>query len=237
MSTKRNVAIGTGAAAVIAATVAFLPNWEGMDKVARRDPVGTGHPITYCYGQTSEFGDVKVGTRFTKQECDDKLAESLPKYLAGIDGCIKVPLPVKTVASVLDASYNAGIAAACHSPMLAKMNAGDIRGGCEAFAGWRITGNHQVLPGLIARRGGRPHDSRKSERDLCLEGLSEPKSSWYVGTGVEALNHSPELKPLMELTPEQFKIDPYACFGAGRYQAMSEARSCPVKKPKRWWER
>jgi lysozyme len=40
--------------------------WEGMDKVAKRDMIGTGHPVTYCYGQTDEFGKVKVGTRFTK---------------------------------------------------------------------------------------------------------------------------------------------------------------------------
>jgi hypothetical protein len=71
----------TGSAAVIAATVVFLPNWEGMDKVAKRDMIGTGHPVTYCYGQTDEFGSVKSGTRFNKQECDQKLAESLPKYL------------------------------------------------------------------------------------------------------------------------------------------------------------
>jgi hypothetical protein len=28
--------------------------------------IGTGHPVTYCHGQTDEFGKVKVGTRFTK---------------------------------------------------------------------------------------------------------------------------------------------------------------------------
>lgn len=179
MTTARKVGIGTAAAGVIAATVAFVPNWEGMDKVAKRDMIGTGHPVTYCYGQTDEFGTVKVGTRFNKQQCDEKLAESLPKYLERLDKCIKVPLPTRSVAALLDASYNAGTGAVCKSPMLAKMNAGDIRGGCNAFVGWYVRSDGQVRKGLIARRSG-IGDGRKSERDLCLEGLNEPKNTWYA---------------------------------------------------------
>src|SRR5262249_48629453 len=138
----------------------------------------------YCYGQTSEFGEVKAGTRFTKQECDKKLTESLPKYLGEIEFCIHVPLPVKTEAALLDAAYNAGSPAVCHSPMLAKMNAGDLLGGCKAFVGWRVTGAGYALPGLIARRGGNPRDARKSEKQLCLEGVAEgvaspAKKSWW----------------------------------------------------------
>lgn len=159
-------------AGVITACVMFTPTWEGMDKVAKRDMIGTGHPITYCYGQTSEFGDVKVGTKFTKAECDEKLAESLPKYLEALEPYIHVPLPDKVLASLLDASYNAGPAAVGRSPMVAKMNAGDIRGGCNAFQGWYITSDHQVRKGLVARRSG--IDSRKSEKQLCLEGLNDP---------------------------------------------------------------
>lgn len=172
MSTARKVGIGAGAAGVIAATVAFLPNWEGMDKVAKRDMIGTGHPVTYCYGQTDEFGKVKVGTKFVKQQCDELLAQSLPKYLAKIEPCIKVDLPDKTKAALLDAAYNAGPAAVCKSPMVAKMNAGDLRGGCNAFKGWYVRSDGQVRNGLVARRSG-IGDGRKSERDLCLEGLAE----------------------------------------------------------------
>lgn len=181
MTSARKAGLGAGAAAVIAATVAFLPSWEGMDKVAKRDMIGTGHPITYCYGQTDEFGDVKVGTRFTKMQCDAKLAESLPRYFARIDKCIKVPLPVKSVAALLDASYNAGAGAVCRSPMLAEMNAGSVRAGCDAFRDWRTTtknnGVRRTVKGLIARRTG-IGDGRQSERDLCLEGLRE--DAWYI---------------------------------------------------------
>lgn len=177
MSWKKTAAAG-GSAAVIATTVAFLPSWEGMDVVAKKDTIGTGHPVTYCYGQTDEFGKVAVGTRFTKTQCDEKLAQSLPKYLAQLDRCLKVPLPVKSVSSLLDASYNAGAGAVCKSPMLRLMNDGNIRGGCEAFKGWYVRSDGQVRKGLVARRQG-IGDGRKSERDLCLEGLREAKSGWY----------------------------------------------------------
>jgi lysozyme len=141
-----------------------------MDAVAKKDMIGTGHPVTYCYGQTDEFGKVKEGTRFTKAECDKKLAESLPKYLAKIEPCIKVPLPDKTKAALLDAAYNAGPAAVCRSPMVRKMNAGDLVGGCNAFAGWYVRSDGVVRRGLLARRGG---DARKGEKQLCLEGVAE----------------------------------------------------------------
>lgn len=170
MTVKHTAATVSGSAA-IACCVAFTPIWEGMDSVAKVDRIGTGHPITYCYGQTDEFGKVKVGQRFTKAECDAKLAESLPHYLALIEPCIHVDLADKTMASLLDASYNAGPRAVCRSPMVAKMNARHIKAGCEAFAGWYVSSDHVVRRGLIGRRTG--IDSRKSERQLCLEGLSD----------------------------------------------------------------
>lgn len=228
-TTKKVAYTGAGSAAVIAATIAFLPNWEGRDEVAKKDMIGTGHPITYCYGQTDEFGKVKVGTRFTKKECDEKLAESLPFYLTKIQACIKVALPAKTTASLLDAAYNAGSAAVCRSPMVAKMNAGDLRGGCDAFRGpknpktgeydrpWYASSDGKVRKGLVARRVG-IGDGRKSERDLCLEGVREglPKQA---------------LVPIAPSDPH----DPYACFGAGRYAAMAAGQICPP--PKRWWQK
>lgn len=161
---------GAGSLAVIAAATTILTVWEGTDLVAKKDMIGTGHPLTYCHGQTDEFGKVKEGQRFTPAQCKDLLAKSLPKYLTPLQACVKVQLPVKTMAALLDAAYNAGPAAVCRSPMVAKMNAGDIRGGCEAFAGWYIRSDGQVRKGLVARRGGLPGDKRVNEKQLCLEG-------------------------------------------------------------------
>jgi len=173
MSVKKTAATA-GGAGVIACAVAFTPIWEGMDKVAARDRIGTGHPITYCNGLTSHDGSVKVGQRFTKKECDERLAEALPKYLAQIEPCIHVALPDRTKAALLDAAFNAGPAAVCRSPMVAKMNAGNLRAGCLAFAGWYVRSDGKVRAGLIDRRNGEDHgDPRQSEKGLCLQGLKE----------------------------------------------------------------
>lgn len=178
---KKSAGIGA-----IAVCVGFTPIWEGMDLVAKRDMIGTGNPITYCNGLTSADGAVKVGQRFTPDQCKTLLAKAMPKYWDGISPCIHVDLPVQTSAALLDAAFNAGPAAVCNSPMLAKMNAGDIKGGCEAFANWYVTtknnGVRRVVPGLVNRRGGNPKETRKTEKDLCLEGLSNPpmpQTNWW----------------------------------------------------------
>lgn len=191
----------TGGAAVIAITVPFLMGWEGMDPVAKRDMIGTGHPITYCNGLTSVDGKVKVGQRFTKQECEERLALALPKYLNALNKSITAPIPKKSAAALLDASFNAGSAAVGRSPMLAKMNVGSIHAGCDAFKGWYTTtknnGVRKEVKGLDCRRSG--CDSRKSERALCLEGLTEPKATWYVA----ARSNEPveDMPPLADYKP------------------------------------
>lgn len=157
---------GAAGAGVIAAVIAFTANWEGTDLVAKKDMIGTGHPMTYCHGQTDEFGKVKAGQRFTPAQCDKLLAESLPKYLTPLEVCIKTDIPVKAMAASLDAAYNAGPPAVCKSPMVAQFNAGNVRAGCEAFRGWYIRASGRVVKGLINRRNG--------EANLCLEGVKEP---------------------------------------------------------------
>jgi lysozyme len=222
LKTSHKVA-GASTAAVIAVAVAFTPNWEGMDKVAKRDMIGTGHPITYCYGQTDEFGKVKVGTRFSKAECDVKLAESLPKYLAKVGPAVHVPVPVKTMAALLDAAYNAGPAAVARSPMVAKINAGNIAAGCEAFNGWYVRSAGQVRKGLIARRAGETvGDTRKSERKLCLEGLSDT-GPWYQ----HGVSVAPS-KPAVE-APKPSKDHPKAP------KAVEAPKAAPAPFYMRFW--
>lgn len=180
---KTSSKVGATGAGAIAICLTFTPIWEGMDLVAKPDAIGTGHPLTYCNGLTSTDGKVKAGQRFTPAQCKKLLAEALPKYWAPIEPCIHVPLPDKTASSLLDASFNAGPTAVCKSPMLATMNKGDLKGGCEDFDGWYITtknnGLRRIVPGLVNRRSG---DWRKGEKQLCLEGVAEglpkPVSFW-----------------------------------------------------------
>lgn len=160
-------------AAVIAATMTILPIWEGMDPVAKKDMIGTGHPLTYCQGLTSVDGSVKEGQRFTPAQCDKLLAKALPKYLTPLQKCVTADIPVKSMGALVDAAYNAGPAAVCRSPMVKKMNAGDVAGGCRAFEGWYVRSDGQVRKGLVARRSGISGDKRKNEMQLCLDGVKE----------------------------------------------------------------
>jgi lysozyme len=59
-------------------------------------------------------------------------------------------------------AFNIGTAAFCRSSVARRWNAGDWRGGCEAFLMWVHAGG-RVVPGLINRR--------KAERAICLRGL------------------------------------------------------------------
>lgn len=163
LKTRHKVGISAGA---ITAAITFIQPWEGLWTTAKVDTIGTGHPVTYCYGMTSEAGRVEVGKKFTPKQCTDLLAQTLPKYWDEIAPCIKVPLPDKPKAALISAAYNAGSAAVCRSPMVAKMNAGDIKGGCQAFSGWYVRASGQVVKGLINRRNG--------ERKLCLDGAADP---------------------------------------------------------------
>jgi lysozyme len=194
IKTAHKVVAG-GTAAVIVATVGFLPGWEGTDHVAKRDMIGTGHPLTWCHGQTpADDPTVKPGQRFTDAQCDAALAKSLPKYLDKTGPCVHRPVPIKVMASLLDAAYNAGPAAVCKSPMVAKINAGDIRGGCDAFRGWYVRSAGQVRKGLIARRSG-IGDGRKSERDLCLEGANDSRSDLYFHSTQKVVTLAPPAQP------------------------------------------
>lgn len=170
MKPSKKVVAGTAAAftvAVLGATTPFLKKWEGTDLVAVRDPIGTGHPLTYCNGLTATDGSVKPGQKFTPAQCDARLAKALPKYLNPLQACIKKTIPVHSMAAALDAAYNAGPVAVCRSPMVTRFNEGAIEAGCNAFKGWYISSAGVVRRGLINRRN--------AEVKLCLQGLAEPQ--------------------------------------------------------------
>jgi len=164
---KTSHKVGGGAAA-FALACAFIQPWEGLWTTAKVDTIGTGQPVTVCYGATkAEIPTLKTGQKFTKQECAALLTKSLPKYWNGIAPCVHVDLPDSAAAALISAAYNAGSSAVCKSPMVKAMNGGDISGGCNAFRGWYVRARGRVVQGLVNRRNG--------EADLCLSGLNKPK--------------------------------------------------------------
>ena len=153
-------------AAALATAVLVVKPWEGLWLTAKVDTIGTGQPVTACYGETE---NVRLGQRFTKKECDDLLNFKLKRYDAEIGRCIHVDLPDYTRAALISFAYNVGSAGACRSTVVRRMNEGRIAEGCEALMQWtRARG--RVVRGLVNRR--------MKERQLCLAGLNQPKSQW-----------------------------------------------------------
>ena len=162
MSSTRLKTITAGVASIsLAGSIAIqtVGGFEGLRLYAYKDVVGIW---TACYGETK---GIKPGMKFSKEECNNMLVDSLIEHEHGMRKCLANPdgLPVKTYVAGLSLTYNVGIGAFCKSTMRKKLNAGDLRGACEELMKWTKAGG-RVIKGLVNRR--------VAERKLCLEGLS-----------------------------------------------------------------
>lgn len=158
MKTVHKAALGGAAAITMAAS--FIMPWEGLWTTAKVDRIGTGHPITWCYGET--VGGAKVGDKFTPQQCADMLVKRLPRYNEEISQCINVPISDTMRAAFISGAYNFGSGLFCHSSIVRRLNAGDYRGACDALLAFDRAGGVEVR-GLKRRR--------EAERNLCIEGI------------------------------------------------------------------
>jgi lysozyme len=176
--TKKHGIIAISAAAIALATPQ-VASWEGLWLTVKPDKLAYGIP-TGGYGETQ---NVKLGETHTKEYWQDRLKMRLPQYATKLAPCIKVELPDEVVATLISMSYNAGAGAVCKSSVLAKMNAGDIKGGCEAIIKLDSKGrplvtfdrNGRPLDGWYVMAGGKFRQGlanrRASERKLCESGL------------------------------------------------------------------
>ncbi len=156
---KRTAGWLGGSAAALAVAVGLVGQWEGLSLAAYPDRLARDIP-TVCYGETR---GVKIGDVHTKAECDRMLSVALQEFEAGLDQCLKQPLPMETKVALVSWSYNVGIGAACKSTLVRKANAGDLVGACNELPKWNRAGG-QVVRGLTNRR--------MAERALCLKGLA-----------------------------------------------------------------
>lgn len=143
--------------ALMAAAVALVGAWEGVRTVAYRDIVGVP---TVCFGETR---GVKMGDRYTMDECKAMLGDALVEFETGMRACLTNPdaIPAKSYTAFLSLSYNIGTRAFCGSTVARRANAGDIEGACNAIPAWNKAGG-KVVKGLVNRRA--------EEQRICLEG-------------------------------------------------------------------
>lgn len=146
-------------AALMAAAVALVGSWEGLRTIAYKDVVGIP---TVCFGETR---GVKMGDRYTVDECKAMLGDGLVEFEAGMRKCLKDPdrIPGKSYVSFLSLSYNIGTGAFCRSTVVKRANAGDIKGACDAILMWDRAGGRRIQ-GLANRRA--------DERGICLQGVA-----------------------------------------------------------------
>jgi lysozyme len=147
-------------AALAAMAVALVGGFEGLRQVAYPDRLANNIP-TVCFGETR---GVKLGDRYTVDECKAMLGNALAEFETGMRRCLKEPdsIPAKPYVAFLSLSYNIGTGAFCGSTVVRRANAGDIRGACDAIAAWNRAGG-RIVKGLANRRA--------EERALCLEGV------------------------------------------------------------------
>ncbi len=145
--------IGAGATAL---AVPLVMLYEGTVLQSYRDPI---NKITACTGHTGP--ELRMGQRYTRQQCEDMLYGDLLKHTAALD-CIKHPMTDGQKAAFLSFAFNVGNKAFCDSTLARKANAGDMPGACAELSRWTRASGRELL-GLVKRRA--------AERELCERGL------------------------------------------------------------------
>lgn len=143
------------AATWLAICVGCVASFEGLRTVAYSDPIGIP---TVCFGETE---GVRLGDRYSVDECRALLGSRVAEFGEAVDRCVTVPLAPKRKAAYTSLAYNIGIMAFCKSTVVKRANAGDAQGSCDAIL-WFNKAGGVVWPGLEKRR--------KVERQYCLEG-------------------------------------------------------------------
>ena len=139
--------VGTACATVLLACVPLFESSGDTRLIAYHDVVGV---VTVCDGHTDK--SLKIGQKFTKEQCQQMLVDDLVKHAAPVLKCVP-GLKDKTgpLAASVDLAYNIGTTAFCASTIAKKFNAGDFAGACAEFSRWVKAGG-RVLPGLVKRR-------------------------------------------------------------------------------------
>ena len=146
----------SGVVGALGIAAALIVHFEGSRLHAYPDQIGVA---TVCIGHTH---GVTLGDTATQAQCDKYLIADLADSYATVTRHVITPQPDTRVAALVDFTYNVGAGTFIRSSVLRKINAGDIRGGCDALLKYKYAGG-RVLPGLVRRR--------IAERELCLKGL------------------------------------------------------------------
>lgn len=141
----------------VAICTPLVAGWEGLYLRTYRDNLAHGL-LTVCYGATkAELPDIRITDVYTKEECQQLLADALPRYYKGIAKCIHVELSEHEKAAAVSLAYNVGTGAVCRSEFVRRLNAQDPNA-CDYLLRFSKASG-RVVQGLINRR--------RAERKIC----------------------------------------------------------------------
>lgn len=128
------------------AGVRLVQEFEGCRLDAYRCPAGIP---TIGYGATGP--DIRMGMVWTQEQADERLAEDLARFAAGVERLVQVDLTDNQFAAIVSFAFNVGLGALRDSTLLRKLNAGDYEGAADQLPRWN-KGGGRVLAGLTRRR-------------------------------------------------------------------------------------
>ena len=160
MSVK-NKLLALGLSSALATSGMFIAKHEGLVLGTYPDPVGI---VTSCYGHTGP--ELKLGQKFSEDECLEQLAKDLSKHNNEMSRYIKVPLSAEEHAAYLSFTYNVGVGNFKPSTLLKLLNKGQRVEACEQLTRW-VFAKGKKLQGLVNRRN--------DEKALCLSGINNFK--------------------------------------------------------------
>lgn len=168
MNNVKKIAAGTaGLSAAGAALAAILvSHWEGMNLVAVHLKFDPPHVITVCGGITNyDWPNLKVGQRFTKDECLKALADASQRYGRMVGKCVPSlsTMPPHRQAALASFAVNLGPGKICGKQMARDLNAGRVKQACDAMLQY-VRANGKFLQGLKNRRT----DHMWGEQPWCL---------------------------------------------------------------------
>lgn len=141
----------------IAICTPLVAGWEGLFLRTYKDRLAH-NLLTVCYGMTkAEDPDISINDVYTKEECQQFLADALPRYYNGVAKCIHVELTEHQKAAAVSLAYNVGIRAVCKSTFIRKLNEGDPKA-CDYIMRYSMASG-RVIQGLLNRR--------RAERKVC----------------------------------------------------------------------
>ena len=117
---------------------------------------------TICDGDTK---GVRPGMVETEAGCQERLERQLVAHAGPVLRCVPAlghPGREQQLIASVSLAYNIGTGGFCRSTAARRFNAGNWKGGCDAFLMWNKAGG-RVVRGLALRR--------ERERAVCLKGL------------------------------------------------------------------